>query len=160
DRQAIYNASANKKYPEALRSIQTFQPASERPNLLNQFASQIGPGLKKTTASMLLAQALNLLPSVSRAQNDASMRVLLSIGEAYSRIDPQRGFDLVEPLIDQYNEISNAAMTMNGFRDKFFDNGELIRTNGNTVNDMGDQISRTLGSLALTNFQRAKADAD
>ncbi len=160
DRQAIYQASSSKRYLDALRFIQTFLPASERPNLLNQFASQIGPGLKKTTASMLLGQAVNLLSSASRAENDASMRVLLTISEAYSRIDPQRGFDLVEPLIDQFNDISSAATTMNGFREKFFDNGELIRTNGNMVNDIGEQISRTLGSLALTNIQRAKSDAD
>ena len=88
------------------------------------------------------------------------MVALLAISRAFSRYDTGRAFEIVEPLVDQFNDISAAALTLNGFGQKYYQNGEVIMTNGNTVAETGNQIATTLGNLALVNFDRAKAAAD
>src|SRR5205085_5739281 len=83
DRQAIYTAASSKHFNDALRYLENFQPANQRRDLLNQIATQIGPGLKTSTAAMFLQQARMFLPASPRAEDDQSMRSLLILADAY-----------------------------------------------------------------------------
>ena len=88
------------------------------------------------------------------------MRALLEIARAFSQHDSKRSFDIVDPLIDQFNEICAAARVLEGFGTEFFEGEELNLQNGNSVGQVAQQLSNVLGSLALTNFDRAKASSD
>ena len=88
------------------------------------------------------------------------MHALLEIGRAFSRYDSTRGFEVVEPLIDQFNQMSGAAVILNGFGQQYYQAGELIMQNGNSVANSANQLILTLGTLALANFDRARAGAD
>jgi hypothetical protein len=160
DRQAIFGAAAKGRIDEALRNLSTFHPASERAQILSQIASQIGPGLKTATAIQYLQQARNLLSASGQAEDEQQMYALLAIGRAFSKYDSARAFEIIEPLIDQFNDISAAAVTLNGFGQKYYQDGEVITHNGNVVADTAKQLAETLGSLALINFDRTKAASD
>jgi hypothetical protein len=66
----------------------------------------------------------------------------------------------VEPLVDQFNEISSAALVLNGFGQKYYQDGEVMMNNGNVVGETSNQIAATLSALAQVNFDRAKATAE
>jgi hypothetical protein len=162
--QALYNiemqemnrAMGKGKVDEALRSIANLSNPQERAQALSQMANQIGPGFKRATALLLLDQARGLLPSSLQAQDQGQMQALLEIAKAYSRYDSKRAFEIVEPLIDQFNELSNAARTMEGFGGQYYEQDELNLQNGNVLANVSNQLTSALGTLALTNFDRAK----
>jgi hypothetical protein len=160
DQQVIYGAAGKAKIEEALRMLSTFRPVSERAQMLTQIVSQIGPGLKSSVAIQYLQQARNILGPSAQAEDQQQMYALLAIGRAFAKYDSTRAFEIVEPLVDQFNDLSAAAVTLNGFGQKYYLDGDLIMINGNPVAETAKQLSMTLGSLALVNFERAKTQAD
>jgi hypothetical protein len=88
------------------------------------------------------------------------MSALLEIARGFSRYDSKRAFEIVEPLLDQFNEMAAAALVLNGFGQEFYEDGELAMQNGNSVANFGNQLIQSLGTLATSNFDRAKAGAD
>ena len=160
NQQAIRGAIARGKIDEALRILSNFRPARERAQILSQIVNQVGPGQKKATALLYLEQARSILGPSPQAEDQEQMRALFEIGRAFSRYDSNRAFEIVEPLVDQFNEISESAVTLNGFGQKYYQDGELITTNGNAVAEAGNQLATALASLAMANFERAKTAAD
>jgi len=160
DQQAIYGAMARGKVDEAFRILSAFRPASERAGILAQLVNQIGPGLKRSAAVAFLEQARSMISPTAQAEDQQQMHALFEIARAFSRFDSTRAFEIVEPLIDQFNELSAAATTMDGFGQKYFQDGEVIMQNGNSIGEAANQLGTALGNLALINFERAKAGAD
>ncbi|MDX6500859.1 MAG: hypothetical protein QOG23_4119 [Blastocatellia bacterium] len=160
DQQVIYGAVAKAKVEEALRMLSTFRPVTERAQMLTQIVSQIGPGLKSSAAIQYLQQARNLLGPSAQAEDQEQMYALLAIGRAFAKYDSTRAFEIVEPLVDQFNDLTAAALTLNGFGQKYYQDGELLTNNGNPIAETAKQLSLTLGSLASVNFERAKTLTD
>jgi len=160
DQQAINNAVARGKMEEALRGIGGLRTTKERAIMLSQIVSQIGAGQKRATALNLLEMARSIVGSSVQAEDQEQMNAIFEIGRAFSRYDSRRGFEIVEPLIEQFNEISSAARTLNGFGQQYYQDGELIMQNGNSVANLVNQLTVALGSMGLANFDRARTAAD
>lgn len=158
--QEIYAAMAKGKIEEALRNVANLSTPQERAQALTNLANQIGPGYKRATALLFLDQARGLLSGSPQAQDQTQMQALLEIAKAFSRYDSKRAFEIVDPLIDQFNDISAAARTMEGFGGEYYEQEELILQNGNVIANVANQLSSALGTLALTNFDRARLTAD
>ncbi len=56
--------------------------------------------------------------------------------------------------------MSAAARVLNGFGQQYYQDGELAIQNGNSVANVGSQLILILGTLAISNFDWAKATAD
>ena len=84
------------------------------------------------------------------------MAALFEFARAFSNYDVKRSFEIVDPLIDQFNEICEAARKLEGFGGEYFDDDELNMQNGNGLANIVSQMSNVLGELALTNFDRTK----
>jgi len=108
----------------------------------------------------LLEQVRGLLPPSPQAEDQEQMGALLEIARAYSNYDSKRSFEIIDPLIEQFNDICTAARKLEGFGLQSFDNDELDLTNEGTLAQLTNQMSDVLGSLALVNFDRAKAASD
>ena len=160
DQQEIFRAMSKGKVEDALRIISQFRTPRERATQLAQIANQIGPGQKRANAINLLEQARALLGASLQAQDQEQMNALFEIARAFTRYDSKRSFEIVEPLIDQINDLCTAARTMEGFGLEAYDDEELNLQNGSGVAQMVKRMSNSLGTLAVTNFERAKADAD
>jgi hypothetical protein len=160
DLQEVYRFIAQGKVDDALRIISGFRTSRERANLLSQIARQIGPGQKRAAAMMLLDQARAMLAPGTQAEDQEQMNALLELARAFSRYDSKRAFEITEPLIEQANEICAAARTLEGFGQEYYQNDELDMQNGNSVANMVTQLSGAIGTLAITNFDRAKSGAD
>lgn len=160
DQQEIYRAMSKGKVDEALRLISAFPSPRERASQLAQIVSQIGPGQKRASAINLLEQARAMLGPSLQAQDQDHMNALFEISRAFARYDVKRSFDILDPLIDQLNDLCTAARTMEGFGLENFDDEELNLQNGGGMAQTVMHTSQVLGTLAVTNFERAKADAD
>jgi len=158
-RHAFQAAVRERNFETAFQFLEKL-PVEERKGLIGEIIEWIGPELKKSTSLSILDRARRVLPWSSRAQDEEQLETLLSFVEPYSLLDPNRGFEIVEPLIDQFNDLAAAALTMNGFSDTYYQDGEFITDRRNAVADMAKQLSKALGRLTPANFQRAKADAD
>jgi len=160
EHQQIEHAMSSGKIEEALKNIAAMRTPSERAGQLVQLAGQIGPGQKRATALSLLEQARGLLPASPQAEDQEQMGALLEIARAFSPYDSKRSFEIIDPLIDQFNELCTAARMLEGFGLQSFDNDELDMQNEGTLAVITQQMSDVLGSLALINFDRAKAASD
>jgi hypothetical protein len=158
-RRAAQDSSEKRNFEETFQHLEILS-SSDRTELIGEIVGNIGDGMKKSTTLMFLDRARRLLPSSPRAEDEDELEVLLSFVAPYSLVDPNRGFEIVEPLIDQFNDLSIAAVTMNGFSGTYYQDGDFITDNGTELAEMLDRLSAALGRLALVNFQRAKADAD
>ena len=160
DLQEMYQFINRGKVEDALRAIAALRTPSERGHLLSQIARQIGLGYKRAAALNLLEQARAMLAPGVHAQDQQQMNGLLEIARAFSRYDSKRAFEIVEPLVDQLNDICTAARTLEGFGQENYQDDELDMLNGNSIGNLATQMTGALGALALTNFERAKSSAD
>jgi uncharacterized protein YpiB (UPF0302 family) len=161
EQQETSQAVGKGKIEEALRNVSGLKTPRERATQLVQILGQIGPGRKRATALSLLEQARGMLSPSPQAQDAQQMYALFELSRAFARYDSKRSFEILEPLIDQFNDICAAARTLQGFGVEYFDeDDELNFQEGNGVENTVSQISNVLGSLALTNFDRAKATTE
>ena len=148
------------KIEDALRYISTLRSSKQRATQLLQLAPRMGSGLTPATALNLLEQARSMLGTSVQAEDQEHMSALLQIARAFSDYDSKRSFEIIEPLVDQLNELCGAAQTLNGFGGTYYLDDELTLHEDNPVAQTATEISSVLGSIAITNFDRAKATAD
>jgi hypothetical protein len=160
EQQEINRAVSSGKAEEALRGISLIRNPRERAAQLLQIAGQIGPGLKRANAINLLEQARSMLGPSLQAQNDDQMRALFEIARVYSRYDSKRAFEIMDPLIDQVNDLCVALRRLDGFGVEGFEDDELNLRSGQSVAVVAGQMAAALGSLALVNFEGAKTAAE
>ncbi len=160
EQQEIDHAMSSGKIEEALKNISALRTPGERAAQLTQLAGQIGPGQKRATALSLLEQARGLLPASPQAEDQEQMGALLEIARAFSPYDSKRSFEIIDPLIEQFNDICTAARTLEGFGLQSFENDELDMRNEGTLAQLTQHMSDVLGSMAQINFDRAKAASD
>jgi hypothetical protein len=160
DQQEMYRAVSKGRVEDALRMIAGLKNPRERARQIAQIVEQIGPGQKRAVAINLLEQVKSLLGSSMQAQDQDQMNALLEIARAFGKYDVKRSFEILDPLIDQVNDLCVAARTMDGFGPENFEDDELSMQSGNTVAQVVARMSNTLGSLALMNFERARATTD
>jgi len=88
------------------------------------------------------------------------MNALIEIARAFGKYDVKRSFEILDPLIDQINDLCAAARTLEGFGPEYYEDDELSLQNANSVAQVAMKMSNALGSLALVNFERARATSD
>ncbi len=160
DQQESNRAVSKGKVEDALRMIGNLKTPRERAQMITQIANQIGPGQKRAVAINFLEQAKSLLGSSMQAQDQDQMFALIEIARAFGKYDAKRSFEILDPLIEQVNDLCAAARTMEGFGPEYYEDDELSMQNANSVGQVVMPLSNTIGSLALVNFERAKATSD
>jgi hypothetical protein len=146
------------KFEEALENIRAFRDNKERAEQLVSFLMQIEQQVKGATAIKLLEQARALLPVEVHDQSE--MTPLLEIARLFSRYDSKRALEILNPLIDRFNELSAAARELQGFTSEPFEAGEMNLYNGGNVPMQAGHLSKVIGTLALADFDGAKMAAD
>jgi hypothetical protein len=156
ERQAVQNAINSGKLDEAMDAIRRVKTRTERINMLSQLINRVGQGQKADTVINVLEQARSLVTVSPRPEDQAQLNALIQIAGMFSKYDPEKGFHIVEPLLDHFNDLTLAARALNGFGQQYYQNGELSLTNGNSLGNIANQFSQTLARLAIADFDRAK----
>jgi hypothetical protein len=155
--QQLANYYANKgDMEEALKHVAKIPSVSSRAELVGEFANRIGQGEKKTKALQLLETAKSLVTTSIRPETAEQMVALYQLAGAFSHYDSQRALNILEPLIQQFNELADAAKVLNGFGGEYFQNGELKLHDGNSLTQLTSPMANTLGELSIIDFDKAK----
>ena len=160
EQQEMYRALGQGKVADVLRILNGIRNSRERAQQVSQLVMQIGPGHKRATAINLLEQVRSSLSAAAQAQDQDHMNALLEIARAFSRYDVKRSFEIIDPLIEQFNELSSAARTLNGFGSDYYKEEEMDLQNSTPLAIVATQMSSVLGSLAVVSFERAKATVE
>ena len=160
DRQAILVAVSKGRIDDAVRLLVNLRPLSDRAAMVSDIATRIGPGLKRAVALGYLEQLAAMLDLPAKAADQSQMNARLQLAHAFARYDMARAFDIIDPLVDQFNELAAAAVIMNGFGQKYYEDGELVMNNGNSMSDVSTRLGNSLAVLGIANFDRARTAAD
>lgn len=159
DAQALRLAADAGKLDEA-RHLLTRVSVAERVAVLTQLAASANAKNDKKSALQLMEEARSVVGA--RAANSSELGSLILIARTYATIDPLRGFDIVEQVIDQLNTLLAAAAVLDGFEHiRNFKDGELLPQMGQSLLiGVLLQCQNEMGQFARADFDRAKATAD
>src|SRR5207253_179039 len=112
---------------EAIRLVSQIRSDEDRVTMLVQLANtEAGKG-DKNIAIRLLGDARAIVNG--RAENSLQLTCQLQIASAYSLLQPSQSFEIIEPIVDQANELIAAAALLDGFQNlgqRRFKDGEMI----------------------------------
>ena len=160
DHQALQMAIRAGKLEDVMNGIRNLKSRRERADMVTQIVHRVSQGLKADLALNLLEQSRALLSVSPRVEDQETLNALLQIAGAHSRYDAARGFQIIEPLLDQFNDMTTAALTLNGFGQRYYLSGDLDFQNGNGVGEVANQLTQALAKLATADFDRAKIAVD
>jgi hypothetical protein len=163
--QAVAVAAAEQgKIEQARKMLATLHTDEERAMLLVQLATGAAAKDEKKIALQLLDEAHGMMSQ--RAKNIRQLGAQLLIARAYIRLEPSRSLEILEPIVDQLNDLLGAATTLGGF---FIE--ELVRDDEIMLspfsmlfnlasNDFTNQYVGDLAALARADFDRTRALVD
>ncbi len=159
-KQAAFQAAGHDNFDLARELMEGFRPAEEHATVLAQLGHSAASRGQLKAARSLLEEARGLLDS--RPENAVQLNALLQIAQAYADVAPGLGFQIVESLTPQLNELISASAMLDGFTpySRSFDSGEMLLHNGFVADSMVRPFADTLAALATVDFARAKAVAD
>jgi hypothetical protein len=113
DKQTSLTAAEQGKMDQVRKSLAALPTNEQRALTLAQLAiTLIGKGEKKV-ARQLLTEAQSMVSS--RAKNISQLGAQVMIAKAYVNLEPERSLSILEPIVDQLNELLAAAVTLGGF---------------------------------------------
>jgi hypothetical protein len=159
DRQLALRAAEQGTLAEARAVLSRIPVPEERAGLLIQLAAKAVAMGDKATAIQLLGEAQALLGY--RPRNYQQLGAQLQIARAYEPLDLNKSAAIVETAIDQLNELTAAAMVLNGFDlQQYFRDGEFVINGGNSMSTAVQEIAGELNSLGRDDFDRAKSASE
>jgi hypothetical protein len=160
NRVAIANAIKQHKIDEAKEIISRVSSREERASELAELAAGALTQGDRKQALELLEEARRLINS--SPTNQKEIDAVLQVAGAYALVEPAHTFALIDPLIDQANELLAAAALLDKFGSGggLFSRGEmrlqpsLLQANGPY------RYFKSLRSLARADFERTKVVVD
>jgi hypothetical protein len=160
--QAEVARAAEKGDPEAIRAVASRIKSKERrAGALAELAVALAAKGDKKAAAQLLEEARGLVDR--QPDNQREVQALLEVARGYALVEPAKTFEIIDPLIDQANDMMSAAALLEKFGagSGAFRKGELILALG--LGDVGGTYERyvkALAELARLDFDRTRATAD
>lgn len=142
-------------FNEALNLINQL-PENSRVNAFISLVDRVyrqNPEENKSLAVSILEQARSLIGE--KPENTNEMQGLLQIISKYAEIEPSEAFRLVDTLVFQINELSEAAILINGFNGNGqIRQGEIIMTQGNSAGIYLGELDTPLRTMVKADFAR------
>ncbi|HEY0320618.1 MAG TPA: hypothetical protein VGC66_06695 [Pyrinomonadaceae bacterium] len=163
DRRLVMRALEQGKLDEAKKLIARVQSKQGRATQLSLLAMALMKKGERKMALELMEETRKLVNP--QPDNQEEINILLVVARAYASIDAARAFELIEPVVDQANDMISAAALLDKFsaggQGGMFRKGEMVLQPGfMTASTMFTQYGRELGALARADFTRTKQVAD
>jgi hypothetical protein len=161
DKQVLASAASKGKMEETRKLLQTATTNEERIAILTQLAVSIAEKGDKKVALQLLEEARAL--SSGRARYSRQLFARLQIIRAYATVDPAQSLAILEPTIDQLNELIGAGIILGEFlgEEEFVRDDEVLVVFVGQLADMfQQQYGKDLRLVAAADFPRTRDAAE
>jgi hypothetical protein len=161
ERQSSLSAAEQGKLEQVRKSLAGLQTNEERALALAQIATALAGKGEKKIARQLLDEAAEMVNY--RAKNAKQMGAQLMVAQAYAKLQPERSLALLEPIVDQLNELLAAATTLGAFildEEVMRDDEIRLEIFTSVFPIFAGQYTQELQALARYDFDRTRALAD
>lgn len=160
DEMAAFASAGRGNIEQTRKMLATLRTNEERVMLLVQLATGAAGKGDKKTALQLLDEARGM--TSARAKNFTQLAAQLAVAQAYASLDASRSLAILEPVVDQLNELLAAAVVLGGFFvEEFVKDDEIMME---TLMQMSNELLvRHVGdirALARADFERTRGLAD
>lgn len=139
---------------EIRQNLSRLTSETEKVSLLLQIAEDLKKENPKAQRQVLeeARQIVN-----HRANSYAQFEDQLRVARAFTSVDPNRSFEVIEPAIMQLNELLAAAAVLSGFEVNVFREGEMnLMPGGSGLSSTINRFGLELAGLAKHDFERAE----
>jgi hypothetical protein len=133
--------------------LATLWTPEERVSVLVQLAKTLIKRNEKKRDVALLEEAHGLVRN--RARNFVQLGAQLQVACAFAPLDAARSFGIIEPVLDQLNELANAAVVVDGFmtEEQLARNDELeLKFVSDYMDALSDEDTADFALLTHTRF--------
>ncbi len=142
----LWKAVADNKVADARRLLGTIKPITQRIQIIIQLAASLASRGDKKGAVALLDEA-----RVALAESPGSAQKLmgqLQLARSYTDLDTDQGITLLQALIVQVNHLVAAAVVLDGFENRYLNEGEWQRQNRSGLSGIVIALEQALGHYA------------
>lgn len=160
DEMAAIKAAEQGKIEQTRKLLATLRTNEERIMVLSQLATGAAAKGDKKVALQLLDEARGMMSG--RAKNFTQLGAQLSVARAYAPLDASRSLAILEPIVDQLNELLAAAVVLGGFitEDIVRDDEIMMEPLMMVSGEFAASFATDVKALARADFERTKALAD
>jgi hypothetical protein len=161
DQQASFSAAEQGKMEQVRKSLANLRTNEERAMTLAQIATTLLAKGEKKVARQLLEEAQGFVSY--RARNITQLGAQLMVVQAYAKLNPERSLTMLEPIVDQLNELLAAAVTLGGFildQEVMRDDEIRMEVFTGALPFATGYFMPDLRSLAVADFDRTRALAE
>jgi len=158
DNQLLWNSVNQGKIAEVRQLLVKMRSMEQRVQILVNLAGNVANKGDQKQALGLLAEARAILdPS---PVNLARFTAQLQLAQGYSSLDAQQSVALIQPIIIQINQLVAAAVVLDGFENRYLQDGEWMKPAFTGLGNLVNNIEQNLGMLALKDVDGARALSD
>jgi hypothetical protein len=161
DQRLIARALEQGKLDEAKQLLSRIRSKNNRATQIALLAIALTAKGERKLAMELLDETKTLINRQPDNQNE--INAVLVVARAYAGLESPRAFELIEPLVEEANDMISAAALLDKFGQGqgMFRKSEMLLSPGfMATNTMFAQYGKELGTLARADFNRTKALAD
>jgi hypothetical protein len=156
--QTANTAKDGGKLAQARALVEKANSINRKIELLVNMANDFAESDDKKSALELLSDGKVLLASTP--QSAAQLRAQLRLAQAYSFLDRDEAFAILQPLIIKLNELVAAAAVLDGIDFRYLKDGEWEMPGANNLGAIVNILDQTLAHLGRTDFDHARKLAD
>jgi hypothetical protein len=146
------------KLAQARALVEKANSVNRKIELLVNMANDFAAADDQKSALELLNDGKVLLASTP--QSAGQLRAQLRLAQAYSRLDRDEAFAILQPLVVKLNELLAAAAVLDGIDFRYLKDGEWEMPGANNLGAIVNILDQTLANLGRTDFDRARKLAD
>jgi hypothetical protein len=146
------------KLTHARALIQKANSVNRKMELMVNMANDFANADDKKAALELLNDGKLLLASTPQTAGQISAQ--LRLAQAYTRLDRDEAFAILQPLIIKLNELMAAAVVLDGIDFRYLKDGEWEMAGSNNLGGIVNGLDATLAMLGRADFDRARKLAD
>lgn len=158
DNQLLWNSLNQNKVAEVRELLSRVKSVEQRVQILVNLAGNLANKGEQKQALDLLAEARAILDS--SPLNLARLNAQLQLAQGYSSIDAQESVALIQPIIAQINQLVAAAVVLDGFENRYLQDGEWVKPVPTSLGNLVNNIGQNLGMLALRDLAGARSLSD
>ncbi len=160
DEAAAYAAARQGNLEQARKLVATLRTSEERVLALVQLAEGASAKGDRGFALALLDEAREM--SSARAKNVKQLLAQLAVARAYGPLDASRSLAILEPAVDQLNELLAAGVVLGGFfAEELVQDDEIMMEPLTAVsNELFNSYMGDFSALARADFERTRELAD